>query len=484
MSFNSLAYLIFLPITVLLFWLLPKKIRPYFLLLASYICYGYYSFYLIFLMLFTTLVSYLGCLGIEKSKTNGQKKAVFITSVALILLLLFVFKYLDFAYQNVVSLLSLFGVTVSTKSLSLILPIGISFFSFQTLSYVIDVYKGKFLAEKNFFYYALFVSFFPQLVAGPIERPEDLLPQLLEDRKFDKEYLFNGFQFLTLGFVKKVVIADFLAIFVDSIYSNLNDSSGVMILLASMLFYFQIYSDFSGYSDIAKGSAALIGVKLTENFDQPYRSLSLTEFWRRWHITLSSWLRDYIYIPLGGSRKGKIKKYRNLMIVFLASGLWHGANWTYVIWGLLNGLILVLEDVLSKPLTTLSTRLGLPEGFKKVGKVIYAFLLVSVLWIFFRSQSVEEIGICFTRIFTSFIAGSGYSFFSDYRNVIYLLFAVALVFLLPYLPSLSIQKNKEKGVSYLPSTALLYVSLVFLISFSWLYLLETKGESGFIYFQF
>lgn len=482
MSFNSLAFLIFLPIVVLLYWIIPFKYRKYFLLFASYFCYGYFSIRLLLLMMGISSLSYFSAIIISKeSVSKGKKKAIFITSIVLILSSLFVFKYLNFVYSNVCSLLSLFGLEISTTSLNIILPIGISFYTFQTLSYVIDVYKGTYIAEKDFVYYSLFVSFFPQLVAGPIERPSNLLPQLKNDQPFNQDFLYKGSQELVRGFVKKIVVADLLSIFVDLIYQDLTNSAGVLILLASMLFYFQIYADFSGYSDIAKGSAHLLGIDLSENFNEPYKATSIKDFWGRWHLSLTGWLTDYVYIPLGGNRKGNLRKYLNIFIVFLVSGIWHGANWTFILWGLSNGILLILYNIISPHLPSFKDKKL--HKFTKPLSIVSTFLLVTVIWILFRSQSITEIGIAFTRIFTSFISGKGYDFFNNTFLVIFTSFSILLLFNAKKIPKLN-DVSYENNTGKIATNALIYITLIFLIGFTWIYLLETKGESGFIYFQF
>lgn len=288
---------------------------------------------------------------------------------------------------------------------------------------------------------------------------------------------------LIVGFLKKIVVADVLAIFVDTIYKDINTSSGFLIILASMLFYFQIYADFSGYSDIAKGSAKLLGINLSENFDEPYKATSIKDFWKRWHLTLTTWLTDYVYIPLGGNRNGALHKYLNIMIVFLVSGIWHGANWTFVVWGLLNGVLLVLYNIISPLLSQHEVKSNSSKILIKVLSTSFTFLLVTFLWIIFRSQSIQDVGIAFSRIFTSFISGTGYDLFKDTYLIIFIFLGIMLLFNIKKLPKLyDISISSDQGKIAL--NTLIYVSLIFLIAFTWLYLLETKGESGFIYFQF
>lgn len=469
MTFNSLAYLVFLPVVVCLYFCLPNKIRPYFLLIASYFFYACNNVWLSFLILFSTLLTYLCALGIEKSQNKKIKKFYLILSTSVSLGLLFTFKYLNFIGQSLFDFIKLFNTNISYKSIDIILPVGISFFTFQTLSYVVDVYREDYKPVKNFFHYALFVSFFPQLVAGPIERIDHLLPQLLEDKKFKVDNIIKASRYLIIGYVKKIVIADMLSIFVDNVYSNLNISSGSSIILATLFFYGQIYCDFSGYCDIAKGSAYLFGFELMENFDRPYLSSSMSEFYRRWHISLGSWFRDYLYIPLGGNRRGKIRQIFNVLLIFFFSGLWHGANWTYVLWGLYCGLFVILESVVK---------------FKNRKKLIYiplTFVIVLFSWIFFRCQSISDIGICFNRIFTSFISSTNNSIYDD---KVYLVFTTLAFLLIPFidkLPSLNFKEDKVNDSISLLSMYSLFIILIVVTSF---YLNQTGKQGGFIYFQF
>ncbi|MCI1735080.1 MAG: MBOAT family protein [Bacilli bacterium] len=486
MSFNSLAFLIYLPVVLLIYWLLPFRFRVYFLLVASYFFYAFLNPWLIFLILATTLMTYGGSLGIEKTENPKKKKAWMVLTVTACLLLLFVFKYLDFAITSVVSLANLFHANWSDPALAIILPIGISFYTFQTLSYVIDVYHGKFAAERNIFYYALYVSYFPQLVAGPIERPEELLPQLKTKQTLSFENGSIGLQYLISGFVKKVVVADFLALAVDPVYGSLDTASGASILVATLLFFFQIYADFSGYSDIAIGSARLMGIKLTDNFDKPYLACSVRDFWKRWHITLSRWLTDYLYIPLGGNRKGKPRQLLNVLIVFTLSGLWHGANWTFVLWGVCHGLAVGFEDLVGKPFADFRAKHHWNEKGYHLFRILTTFVFVTLTWIFFRSQSVEEAFLCFEKIFTSFLTGDGFAFFDNRMMIPATLGAIVLVLILPYLPRLAMVKDDQGKIDFskLSKVSLIYVTLIVTVTVSWLYLLSTKGESGFIYFQF
>lgn len=333
MLFNSLAFLLFLPIVFALYWLIPQKERWILLLVASYYFYMSWNPKYVVLILGTTLVSYVAGLLLEKTDKQQVKKMIVVIALIVSLGELFILKYFNFAFASVCSVLTHFSIHLSPITLQLMLPVGISFYTFQTLGYVIDVYRGDIKAEHHFGYYATFVSFFPQLVAGPIERTGNLLAQIKSTKKFNQSQAIDGTKVIVWGYFKKMVIADFISGFVDQIYGDLGDYTGFALVMAIFLFTIQIYCDFSGYSNIAQGSAKLLGIDLMTNFKSPYFSTSVKEFWRRWHISLSTWFRDYVYIPLGGSHCGKMRQNINLLITFLVSGLWHGASWTFVFWG-------------------------------------------------------------------------------------------------------------------------------------------------------
>ena len=467
MSFTSLGFLIFLPCILLLHWLLPHRFRYLALLAGSYFFYGYLNPWLLPLLLSTTLVSYLCSLGMEKYQK--RRKLLLFLGIFFVLGLLFTFKYLDFTF----SLFVLAGLNLSFYPLNLVLPVGISFYTFQTLAYMIDVFKGKTTAERHIGYYALFVSFFPQLVAGPIEKSQRLLPQLKAKRTLDLDGFGIGLRYVAIGFIKKVVIADFFAVYVNSVYSGIASFSGFEILLATFLFGLVIYGDFSGYSDIALGVAKWLGVDLTKNFDRPYLSSSLKEFWNRWHITLNDFFTEYVYIPLGGSRKGRFRKYLNIMIVFLLSGLWHGASLHFLLWGVAHGILLVLEDLLSP----LWEKIKMPKTFKMCLSIFFTFIVVNLLWVFFRAQTIGDSFLAFQRIFTAFASIFDLSFFSVLRIVYAILVVVALI-LLPYLPRL--EKGNQRSFSYLG----LYAALFIIVGLCYFNNLSSGGESSFIYFAF
>lgn len=331
MVFNSLEFLIFYPAVLLMYFLAPQKWRWVLLLAASYYFYLSWNVELVFLIVFTTAVSYVSALVIEKKRDGTVARLCLCATLVVSLGILFFYKYFDFLAGSVTAVANRFGAGWAPFSLGLMLPVGISFYTFQTLSYVIDVYRGDLPAERHFGYYALYVSFFPQLVAGPIERPENLLPQLRADHKFSRDDTAAGLRLMLTGFFKKIAVADLCAAYVVPVFSDPEHANGMSVILAAVLFAFQIYGDFAGYTDIAIGCARVMGIKLMKNFDRPYTAESIKEFWARWHISLSSWFRDYLYIPLGGNRCSKARHLCNLMTVFLVSGLWHGAAWTYVI---------------------------------------------------------------------------------------------------------------------------------------------------------
>lgn len=333
MSFNSISFAIFLPIVFVLYWVMPHKFRWIVLLVASYFFYMSWNPKYVVLIFFTTLVSYIAAIIIEKKREQISPKIIVICSTLFCLGVLFVFKYFNFFVGTLSAIAGFFSLQVHPMTINLLLPVGISFYTFQTMSYVFDVYNGKAKVEHHFGIYAAFISFFPQLVAGPIERTNNLLPQIKSEKKFDYEFSMYGARQILWGFFKKIAVADVVAMYVDSAYADLTRCTPFDLCIAIFFFTIQIYCDFSGYSDIAIGTAKLFGINLMKNFNGPYLSTSVKEFWSRWHISLSTWFRDYVYIPLGGSRCSKLRTNINVMITFLASGLWHGADWTFVLWG-------------------------------------------------------------------------------------------------------------------------------------------------------
>ncbi|MFH1642599.1 MAG: MBOAT family O-acyltransferase [Nanoarchaeota archaeon] len=404
MLFNSLHFLLFFPIVVIVYFSISHKYRWILLLISSYYFYMSWKAEYIILIMISTLIDYVSGIQIYNSKTQKRKKIYLVLSLLSNLGLLFVFKYLNFFSDSVRTLLQQFSIQLNPITLKVLLPVGISFYTFQTLSYTIDVYRGKIQPQRHLGIFAVYVSFFPQLVAGPIERAKNLLPQFFEKHYFDYKRITDGLKLMLWGFFKKVVIADRLSIIVNTIYNNPTDYTGITLILATVFFAFQIYCDFSGYSDIAIGAAQIMGFKLMDNFKRPYFSRSISEFWKRWHISLSSWFKDYVYIPLGGNKVSIPRWYVNLLIVFLISGLWHGANWTFVIWGALHGFYLISE-IITKPLKNKLLKITKLVMFPKIIRLLeigFTFTLVNIGWIFFRANNVSDAFYILTNIFTGF----------------------------------------------------------------------------------
>lgn len=398
MLFNSFDFLIFFPIVIGIYFVLPSKAKNLWLLASSYFFYACWSVKYVLLIAISTVITYACGVLLERGEQMDDdrrrlyKRCCLVITLTANLLILFVFKYWNFAARTLGSLLGIAGVHVSVPELNLLLPVGISFYTFQALGYAIDVYRGTIKAEKNFIQYALFVSFFPQLVAGPIERAGNLLKQLRQEHHFEFEQFREGALIMIWGYFLKLVLADRIAIVVNTVYGDCDTYGGWYLILATVLFAFQIYCDFGGYSAIAIGAAEIMGFRLMENFNAPYLAESVADFWRRWHISLSTWFKDYLYIPLGGNRKGKGRKFLNLLIVFAVSGLWHGAGWTFVIWGCLNGIYQIAGS-LSAPLRrkALAILQINPESLSHhFLKVITTFLLVDFSWLFFRAESIGQ----------------------------------------------------------------------------------------------
>lgn len=409
MLFNSYEFLIFFPVVLAVYFFIPKKIRYIWLLAASYYFYMSWNPKYAVLIAISTVITYLSGILIQRAREkNAEKRMKWIVAGSFIsnLGILAFFKYFDFFLDNLNILLSNAGVNIVSKPFDIILPVGISFYTFQALSYTMDVYRNKISAERNLLKYMLFVSFFPQLVAGPIERSENLLKQVREVhliKLWNFERISSGLILMLWGYFQKVVIADRASIFVDAVYSEYWMYGSVELIMATVLFALQIYCDFASYSLIAIGAAKVMGFDLMENFNAPYFAVSIKDFWRRWHISLSTWFRDYLYIPLGGSRKGKIKKYGNLMLTFLVSGFWHGASWSFVVWGGLHGIYQIIGDF-SAPIKTkiLSAFHVKTECLSyRLGQSFITFVMVCFAWIFFRMNSISNSLRFIRRIFTS-----------------------------------------------------------------------------------
>lgn len=408
MLFNSFAYALFFTIVFILYWLMPARFRWMWLLGVSLYFYLSFGGWYICLLIGTALVSYYCAIKVDTVSNARRKRLWLCGGLAIELGVLVIFKYLEFAITSICDVFRFFSIQISPATIRLLLPVGISFYTFQTLGYLIDVYRGKIEAEKHFGHYLLFVSFFPQISSGPIGRADKLLPQFKSISSsgvtFNEGQAAEGVLMLLVGFFKKLVVADTIVVYVDNIYSNVREYSGGALLLAAVLFSIQIYCDFSGYSDMAIGSARLLGVNLMENFRSPYLASSIREFWSRWHISLSTWFRDYVYIPLGGSRCSKLRRDINLILTFLVSGLWHGANWTFIAWGGIHGLGQVIE----KRIGELSCkRSGVSEyssnklidRLKKSIGIIFVFTFTSIAWIFFRADSIKDANYVLMNMF-------------------------------------------------------------------------------------
>jgi alginate O-acetyltransferase complex protein AlgI len=398
MLFNTFDFFIYFPIVAILYFVLPHKWRWLHLLVASSIFYMFFIPVYILILIFTIIVDYVA--GLLIFNTTGSKRKLYLTiSIVANVGILMLFKYVNFFVDNINSVLHFAHATSSVPYLNIILPIGLSFHTFQAMSYTIEVYRNNQKPERHFGIYALYVMFFPQLVAGPIERPQNVLHQFHERHSFSYADAAAGIRQIVWGLLYKSVMADRLADIVDPVFNNLHGSSTLQILIACILFPFQIYGDFAGYSHIALGTARVMGFRLMMNFNRPYRATTVTEFWKRWHISLSSWFRDYLYISLGGNRAGEFRIYVNLFIVFLVSGFWHGANWTYVVWGALHGTYIVIERIASK--RSLSFFRG--KTLYKSGNLrlfsarFLTFVLVSIAWVFFRANNLSDVGYLFSR---------------------------------------------------------------------------------------
>ncbi len=436
MLFNSLEFLVFFPTVVALYFLLRHRARWLLLLVASSIFYMWFIPAYILVLVFTIVVDYVAGLLIERAQ-GFRRRAILTCSIVANVGCLVVFKYAPFIARNVDALAAQVGWIPPLPVIDVILPIGLSFHTFQAMSYTIEVYRGHQRAERHFGLYALYVMFFPQLVAGPIERPQNLLPQLHREHTFEYERVTSGLKLMAWGMLKKVVIADRLSRAVDLVYDHPGAHRGPAVLLATVFFAYQIYCDFSGYSDIAIGSARVLGIRLMENFRCPYHSRSVREFWRRWHISLSTWFKDYVFIPLGGSRTSRSGQYRNLMVVFLLSGLWHGANWTFVIWGALHGLYLVGSIATERLRRGLVAAVGLDRHprLHAAVQVVITFALVDFAWILFRATSLAAAAKVVSRLFRGWgallgaagFAGLGTELGLDRLDVVVLLVSVALV---------------------------------------------------------
>jgi alginate O-acetyltransferase complex protein AlgI len=472
MLFNSFTFLFFFLIVFTLYLLLVPRSQNRMLLAASYIFYGSWDYRFLALLLFSTSVDYFASQKIEAAPDEKTRRSWLFLSVAANLSVLGFFKYFNFFAESLQVLLQAAGIKMNFLTLHVILPVGISFYTFQTMSYTIDVYRRRIAAEKNFFDLALYVSFFPQLIAGPIERSENLLPQIKQPRRINRSSFSQGITLVLWGLFKKVAVADNFAAFADGIFSSSAQLPGFIILLGVYAFAFQIYGDFSGYSDIARGISKLMGFELMVNFKRPYLAVSPSDFWHRWHISLSSWLRDYLYIPLGGNRHGAFNTYRNLVIVMLLGGMWHGAAWTFVLWGLYHALLLILE---------LPARhfISMPDSaWTRALKVFWMFHLVCLGWVFFRAGSVPQAFAMLRQIFFDFRLGEALALFPA-PALLFGALASAVCFLF-----YSVQDRAQEDRWTLQGSSLLHRMGFSLFIAAGIVIFGVSHSRQFIYFQF
>lgn len=499
MLFNSFDFLLFFPVVCLIYFVVPTRLKNLWLLAASYYFYMCWNAKYALLLLFSTTATFLSGIAMERIKQSAQEEsrklrhkklvvaACFIVNIGI----LFFFKYCNYGIHLLSRVMGLVGLQLSLPAFDIILPVGISFYTFQALSYTMDVYRGDIYAEKNFFRYALFVSFFPQLVAGPIERSKNLLRQLASTKKaFDFENAVHGIFIMLWGFFLKMVVADRIAIFVDAVYADGLPYGGWYLIVGTILFAFQIYCDFSGYSTIAIGAAKVMNIELMENFRSPYLSASVAEFWRNWHISLTSWFRDYLYLPLGGSRCSRWRKYFNKMAVFIVSGLWHGANLTFVVWGGLNGLFQILGEILQPARDKLVGALNIDRSSLThwLVKLLVTFALVDFTWIFFRAQSISHAFQIVNSIFTAdnpwvLFDGSLHALCIDGMNFRLVLMCIAFLLACDFakLRGLSIYGLIRRQPWYAQIVVFVFAVCFILVFGAWG---TDYDAAAFIYFQF
>ncbi|WP_058259577.1 MBOAT family O-acyltransferase [Fenollaria timonensis] len=478
MLFNSAGYIVFFTIVCLVYFILPKKLKRVFLLMASYFFYSCWNLKYSLLMLFSTVATYGTAIAMDMVEAKKKKKLYLGLCFFVNLAILFVFKYYSFTVNFINKILGIAALSIDMPVIDVLLPVGISFYTFQALGYIVDVYRGEIKAERNFINYALFVSFFPQLVAGPIERSKNLLTQIdtLGHRRY--ENLSKGLLYILWGFFLKLVIADRAAIFVNQVFDSYQGYSYVFLCYGALLFVVQIYCDFYSYSIIAKGSAKVLGYDLMDNFKAPYLSASITEFWRRWHISLSTWFKDYLYIPLGGNRKGAFRKHLNVLIVFLVSGLWHGANYTFVLWGLIHGVFNILEDSF-KGITK-----GIRDNFiyKNIRRLI-TFVVAVLSFVIFRSKNIGAAKAYLLGILKRQAGTMDASIAFPYEDTVILLIAIAILVVIDILiyNNVKLADNIERR-----SLVIRWPIYIFLLIATLIFGIYGPGysEAQFIYFQF
>jgi len=472
MLFNSLSFAIFLPVVFFLYWYLRHSLygQNTLLLIASYLFYGWWDARFLSLIIASTIVDFILGLSIANSNSIKRKKIYLITSIVFNLGLLGIFKYYNFFLENFLELTASLGIHTSLKVLSIVLPVGISFYTFQTMSYTIDIYRRKLNPTNDFVGFATFVGYFPQLVAGPIERASNLLPQIIKPRSFDYNQSVDGLRQALWGFFKKVVIADVAAPLVDQTFANPQSYNASALIIGAILFSVQIYCDFSGYSDIAIGISKLFGIELMQNFRTPYFSRDIAEFWRRWHISLSTWFRDYLYIPLGGSQGSIILKVRNTFLIFIISGFWHGANWTFIMWGLINALLFL------PLLLTNSNRNNIDHAnFKDIQRIAITFIITTIAWVFFRVDSLDQAMKYFNGILMNLGDGT-------LKVKTSLIACIALLFLGDWIG------RKHDFTLNLLRTGIFkqytFLRFAIYICLAYLIILNIGSQQNFIYFQF
>lgn len=479
MLFNSLVFFVFLAIVFTVYWLLRKQIKLQNLLIivSSYIFYGWWDWRFLSLIVVSSLTDYFIGLWLGKSTGKSKQKALLALSIAVNIGILGFFKYFNFFIDSAAGLLSQLGIQSNPTTLQIILPVGISFYTFQTLSYSIDIYRRQIEPTKDIVAFFAFVSFFPQLVAGPIERARNLIPQFLKKRTFDPVSANDGIRQILWGFFKKIVIADNAAVYVNEIFSNYTHHSGSTLLLGAVLFGFQIYGDFSGYSDIAIGTARLFGFNLMQNFAFPYFSRDIAEFWRRWHISLSTWFRDYLYIPIGGSRVSPLKQIRNVFVIFLVSGFWHGANYTFIAWGTAHALLFVplLVSNRNRRYTEHIESADLIKHPQIILQMLSTFILVTVAWIFFRAQTVTDAFQYIAQMIQSFFEAPVKNFHITRQPVFY---AIILMLVMEWI------NRKEKHGLQIQNWSHVARWSVYVFFALFIFMFGKFEQTQFIYFAF
>lgn len=497
MLFNSIDFLFFFPLVVCVFFLIPKKARCIWLLISSYYFYMSWNPKYALLIALSTVITYLSGLFIDKCSGTNHKKFIVAISVISNLLILGIFKYANFAIYTFSAVLSRIGFEPIDKRLDLLLPVGISFYTFQALSYTLDVYKGRIKAEKNFIRYALFVSFFPQLVAGPIERSGHLLKQIQTintAKLWNYKRIRDGVLLMFWGLFQKLVIADRASLLVNEVYDHYQSYGFLEISIATFLFAFQIYCDFAGYTNIARGAANVMGFELMQNFRQPYFAISIKDFWRRWHISLTSWFTDYLYIPLGGNRKGDIRKYINTFIVFIVSGLWHGASWNFIAWGFVHAVYQVTGDIKTRITEKVAIKKQRENNVRSndennasfsilLLRIITTFIFVDIAWVFFASSSLRQAFGMFAQMFSAFQTTSIYEIGLDSGNWFMLWFGLGI------LTIVDVCHEMGKSVFAMVNKQALYFRWILYLGLIWSVIMfgiygSKYDTSQFIYFQF